>query len=252
MWSFRKEIHKLKSIPNLQNLPCNLGMDVVFLLDYTGSMGPVVEEIKSSIAAITSTIENQSGPNDYRLSLVLFDEIQKTRKTNYEYKDDYNNLPEAQKNIRTDGPITNQYTTAMVVFGEMNNNLEFNNALSKLNTTYLPLGYGYQAPEPLDIALDLIVNSSFSNPFRNNIAKYILLYTDAQPSGNDDAYGSADDVRVAELTADCIAKSIKVMVLGTGAEYQVYKNLATNTGGAWSTSYEGSTIVDLLTADCTN
>ena len=52
---------------------CNNGMDVVFLVDYTASMGGEIDDVKTGISNIVSTINTESG-GDYRLGLVVFDE----------------------------------------------------------------------------------------------------------------------------------------------------------------------------------
>tara|TARA_R110002153_G_scaffold253386_1_gene411380 strand:- start:27 stop:914 length:888 start_codon:yes stop_codon:yes gene_type:complete len=47
-------------------------MDVVFCIDYSGSMGTAINNIKTSIAQIVQTIKDES-LGDYRLGLVIFD-----------------------------------------------------------------------------------------------------------------------------------------------------------------------------------
>lgn len=252
MWSYRKEIHKIHAIPVIPDPSCSLGMDVAFLVDYTGSMGIVIQEVKNSIADITAAIVNQVTPNNYRLSLILSDETQKAQLPTYNSSTDYTSLPANQKIIRTDGPTTNQYTTAMEVFGTLNNEAEFTVALNKINTAGFPIGSGVGGPEPLDEALHLIVNQSLVNNFKVNVAKYLLLFTDNLPSGNDDIYNGTDDARMTTLTQNCIDKGIKVIVLGEGANIQVYKDIATNTGGSWNTSYDGAVISSQLIAGCTD
>jgi hypothetical protein len=51
---------------------CTSGMDVVFCIDYSNSMGTAINSIKTSIAQIVQTIKTESDGN-YRLGLVLFD-----------------------------------------------------------------------------------------------------------------------------------------------------------------------------------
>ena len=51
---------------------CTSGMDVVFCIDYSGSMGTAINNIKTSIAQIVQTIKDES-LGDYRLGLVIFD-----------------------------------------------------------------------------------------------------------------------------------------------------------------------------------
>ena len=249
MWSFRKEIHKY-GIGLLPDPPCDKGMDVAFLIDYTGSMGPVIEEAKSSAAAIAAAIEAQSNPNSYRLALVISDETNKGSNPTYNGSAGYVSLPAAQKNVVTSGPSTNQYNTAMEIFGTLDNEVSFTAALNTINTGAFPLGSGVGGPEPLDIALDLVVNNDFVSPFRINKAKYVLIFTDNLPGGNDDTYTGVDDAVIANLTQDCIDKKIKVFVLGQGASHPVWQNLAINTGGNYNLSFDGSVIISQIVATC--
>jgi len=250
MWSFRKEIHKISNITIIPNPPCDLGMDVAFLVDYTGSMGPVIEEVKSSIANIANTIELQSNPNSYRLSLVISDEIYKGDSVTYNTSSGYTSLPAIQKNVVTSGPSTNQYNTAMELFGVLDNEISFTAALNTINTGGFPLGSGAGGPEPLDIALDLVLNSNFVNSFRINVAKYILIFTDNLPGGNDDNFSAADQVKINLLTQNCIDNFVKVVVLGQGASHAVWQGIATATGGSWNLTYDGTVISTQIVAGC--
>ena len=51
---------------------CTSGMDVVFCIDYSNSMGTAINSINNSISTIVDTIKTESDGN-YRLGLVLFD-----------------------------------------------------------------------------------------------------------------------------------------------------------------------------------
>jgi hypothetical protein len=114
----------------------------------------------------------------------------------------------------------------------------------------MPLGYGVGGPEPTDMAIDLVVNSGFTGTFRENVAKYLILITDAEPGGNDDQYTNVDDVKVAQLRQNCVDKGIKVLVLGTGASLPVWQNLATTTGGGFNTSFNATTLSNIIINNC--
>lgn len=228
---------------------CDSGMDVAFVFDYTGSMGGSIEEAKTGAAAIISTIDTQSGENDYRLSLVLADETESATDSNYDDKVNYTSLPSAQRVINTGIGGKYQWITAMEMF-QNNNQASFTTQLNKINTVDMPLGWGSGAPEPTDMAIDLIINSDFTSAFRTGVAKYIVLITDITPGGNDDIYNSVDDAKVAQLTQDCIDKGIKVLVLGTGASLPVWQGLATGTGGAYNTSFNATTLIDAIQNSC--
>ena len=231
--------------------PCDSGMDVAFVMDYTGSMSGSITEAKNSIAAIVSEINIQSGTNDYRLSLVLADEYTSGTDSRYDNAADYISLPASQKyvNIGLNGAY--QWITAMEMF-QLNNEASFTTQLNKIDTPTFLLGSGIGTPEPTDMAIDLIINSDFTNSFRSGVAKYIVLITDATPGGNDDDYTPPDDVKVAELTQTCIDNGIKVLVLGTGADEPVWQGLATNTGGSFETSFTASTLISAIQNGCSS
>ena len=59
---------------DIVNIPtqCNQGIDIVFIVDYTGSMGNAINGVKTGIANIVSTISSES-LNNARIGLVIFD-----------------------------------------------------------------------------------------------------------------------------------------------------------------------------------
>ena len=94
---------------------CSNGLDVVFLLDYTGSMGDTIATIKAGIPSTITTIQAASGTNDYRLALVLADEGATSTPT-YNTSVDYVALLANQKIINTGssgGSPRYQYITAV-------------------------------------------------------------------------------------------------------------------------------------------
>lgn len=67
------------SCPGLDVQPCNAGMDVLFLVDYSSLSGQTwmpdhIETLKNDMSGIISTIEQQSG-GDYRLGLVTYESV---------------------------------------------------------------------------------------------------------------------------------------------------------------------------------
>lgn len=228
---------------------CDAGMDVAFIMDYTGSMGGVIDLAKAGIVDIIDAIKLESGINDYRLSLVLADEYTSPTISNYSSSIDYTSLPLSQRFINTGLTSTYQWITAMEMFN-LNNELTFIEQLNKINTPSMPLGSGNGAPEPTDMALDLIINSNFTNSFRSNVAKYAVIVTDITPGGDDDNFTQADIDKVAELTQDCIDKGIKVLILGTGANEPVWQNLAIHTGGAYEVTFSPINLITAIQNSC--
>lgn len=231
-------------------VPCNQGMDVVFNVDYTGSMGGSIEAVKAAISTITDTIEAESG-GDYRLSLVLFDEGYYPSTAVYEASPDYTSLPAEQRFINTNLVVgRKQYVTAMETLGN-NNKLSFINQLNKINTTSFPLGYGAGSPEPGDMALDLIVNSNFSGDFRPGAAKLIVYITDSTTSGDDDVYNSIDVTKVNSLIIDCNNRAVRVLLMkNSAASLGVLDTLATETNGLVSPSFTPEAIIAAIQDIC--
>ena len=233
-------------------VPCDQGLDVAIIMDYTLSMDNNIEDAKTGVSSLISTVDTQAGANIYRMGLVIVDEYANSAQPAYTTNTEYTSLPSTQKYVNTTGTSNSDiYITAMEMFGNDNGGT-FQTQLNKINNV-IPLGKGGNAPEPMDRALDLVINNNFLGAFRPNVAKYAILITDAKPSGLDDFYnapGENDDAFIASLEAVCIAQGIKVIVLGTGANNTVYQNLATNTGGTFDTSFGSSSIASAIQNGC--
>lgn len=110
--------------------PCNTGMDVVFLIDYTSSMGSQIETVKNQINNIINTIVTESG-GDYRLGLVIFDENNGTFR--YESNPAYTSLPAQQRYIQETNPPSRQGITALEVMSTNNAN-SFKRKVNEMNS----------------------------------------------------------------------------------------------------------------------
>jgi len=236
---------------------CNAGMDVVFVLDYTASMGTVINNIKSQITEIKNTIITESGTN-YRLGLVLFDEARNATNA-YSNLAAYTSLPSGQRIIEQGinaGPIFTgdnvyQYITAMEVMST-NNGDTFTTQLNKINTVDMPLGAGVNNPEPSDRALFHIAktDSPITNSFRAGVAKLIILITDNPSSGNDDNNTSADlDYINNTLTPLFVNNNLKLLLLATGNQTQL-TNLVTASGGIYVNSFTTNDIITTIQNIC--
>jgi hypothetical protein len=236
--------------------PCDSGMDVVFIFDYTGSMGGQIGAAKTGAGSIISTIADQSRPNPYRLGIVLADEYTSGTVSTYNTAPSYTSLPVAQRLINTGANSRFQWITAMEMMSE-NNIDSFKNQLNKLNNpgAGLNLGSGVGAPEPTDMALSRVIERDFAGKFRNNVAKYVIIITDITPGGNDDTANATDIAEMNRLKGICIEKSIKVIVLGDGVNNQIngtyiWRDLADGTGGSWNSSYNASAIQAAIVNGC--
>ena len=229
-------------------LSCTAGMDVVFLVDYTGSMSGVINAVKSNILTIVNAIINESG-GDYRLGLVLFDEYYDTEVSNYATQPNYTSLPAAQRFINVNAVAGRQQViTAMEVMSDTNQ-ISFSTQLSKINTIPFPLGNGRGTPEPGGIGFEQILDG-IAGTFRSNVAKLVVLITDAVPGGDDDEYTlGIDDVYLQGLADTALPQNIQVLVLAsnTTADGTGYKILTEGTNGQYTLSSTLSP-ADIITA----
>lgn len=211
---------------------CDNGMDVAFVIDYTGSMGSAINNIKTGVASIASTIVTESG-GDYRLSLSIFDEYEKTLNPTYFSNVDYTSLPAANKKIITTGTSVNQYLTMMEKFSALNSGT-FSTQLAKLNGA-IPLGNGNSFAEPGGLLMNEIVNNAFASPWRTGKTKIMIIITDATDGGDDDIATAVDDAYLSALATQANAAQIQCILISTypSSNYQVHF-IGNNTTGVTS------------------
>ena len=256
------------SLPNSATEPCSQGLDVCFIIDYTASMGNVIETVKAGATSVIAHINTESSSN-YRLSLMTVDEMTSATPC-YGSCSQYTSLPTAQKYSNQGSTGKYQIITAWEMFptSSTNNGTSFTNILDDLNgstcgnNTCIQLGNGFSIPEPMDVGLGLVINSTnFVNDFRTTAAKYIIMLTDAPPSGPDDAFTEADYNQVLVYAATCVFRGIKVFVLGLGVNSNItidgtvrypWRELATQTGGTWNTTYDTTDVEADITVACDN
>lgn len=178
---------------------CQTGVDVAFLVDYTGSMGGAIESIKAQVSTIVQTIATQSNGN-YRLSLSIFDEMPTKQATTYANSAPYLALPAAQKIINTSNALFSQHLTMLEPFAPVNET-SFTNQLGQLLTN-MPIGGGMGTPEPGDLLLKEILSNNFAGAWRTgNVKKIVILITDAPAGGDDDLANATDDAALASLAS---------------------------------------------------
>lgn len=207
---------------------CNAPIDLVFILDITGSMGGALSNLKTSISSIATQAGIKSN-DDYRLGLITVNEI------------------------AADGIPTND-NTVQVMLNESNNLTNFQTVLDAVS-----LGTGVGVPEPTDVALASLLNNTavksiFPGTFRSDAIKMVILITDAVPAGFDDAYEEGvDDVRAHELALLAQTNGVKIYPITTGAGVSIpalitiMADYATTSGG---TDYESASgIVDTAVID---
>lgn len=243
-------------ITNLSESPgnpvaCVEGMDVVFLIDYTASMGDEIDALKLNISSIVQTIITESG-GDYRLGLVIFDEYNGQVNTRYGTNVEYTSLPAAQRYVNyNSGADKSQWITALEVMS-ISNNSSFTTQLNKLNNT-IQLGAGAGGPEPGGIGFEQILNG-IAGEFRSNVSKLVLLITDAQPGGDDDTYDSTDDAFLQTLVTPAYNRNIRALILSkiSIAENHSYRILADGTNGLYTqnSDLDPAAIITLIQEIC--
>tara|TARA_R110000744_G_scaffold80261_1_gene157529 strand:+ start:14 stop:1177 length:1164 start_codon:yes stop_codon:yes gene_type:complete len=180
----------------------------------------------------------------------------------------YTSLPTAQKYNNQGSTGKYQIITAWEMFptSSTNNGTSFTTAVDNLDGGVggvgpcIQLGDGRGTPEPMDVGLGLVINSTnFVNDFRATAAKYIIMLTDAPPSGGDDAFTSADYDALQVLTATSVFRGIKVFVLGLGVNSTItidgtvrypWRELAIQTGGTWNITYDTTDVEADITVAC--
>ncbi len=238
---------------------CSSGMDVVFIIDYTGSMGSAIDNIKTNVLSIVQTIIDES-LGDYRLGLVIFDEYGGTYtapiQIRYGTSLEYTNLPASQK-IINQGTGHFQVLTTMEVMSNQNQS-SFETQLGVLNTTNppdatnFPLGNGDGDDEPGDLASEQIVDNDFAGSFRNNTAKLCIIITDNLPGGENDLYDQDTIDRLTQTATNASNDSIQFLVMSTKpiAADTSYRILSDNTGGIYTNSFSPADIIQAIEDLC--
>ena len=199
-----------------QPVQCNGGMDVVFLVDYTASMGSAIEGVKIGIANILSTINTESN-GDFRVALCLFDEYDSGNTTipTYANKLAYQAVATSRKVIIEENSNKTQVITGLMPFSGVGQTNSFISQLNLLDTDSLPLGNGASGPEPGGLAVNEIVSNGIVGSFRSEAIKVIVLITDNKPGGYDDINNSVDDVYFTNLAGVCDSLDVQTMVQST-------------------------------------
>lgn len=245
--------------------PCSEGMDVSFVIDYTGSMGGIIDSVKAGVSNLVSTISTLSGANDYRLSLVTADEYYTSGGGTIPYGacPTYTGLPTAQKIVNIGTNNVTQYITAWEMF-QNNNGASFTAELDKLNGGVsggggcIQLGNGAGTPEPTDYAAQLVTTSNLTGSFRAGIAKYVIIITDKLPGGTGDSFNNTVWAGIQSMITYANLNGIKYFVCGPGTNFTggsvtplyPWRELATQTGGNWNVSADATTISGEIIAGC--
>lgn len=244
---------------------CSDGMDVAFIMDYSGSMAASIAALQSGFAALISTISTSSGANNYRLSIVTADEDNTSTTPRYGSCTEYTSLPATQR-LNYPGNDNHQlFITAWEMFQD-NNATTATTALNQLGqpplgTTCVQMGSGGNTgPECTDQAINRVLNNSFTNAWRSNVAKYIIVGTDVLPGGDDGAFDANDWTFIQTLATQALTQGVQIFILGPGVDFTYtppgqspvfpWRYLATQTNGAFNNTFDTSVINTQITASC--
>lgn len=180
-----------------QTNTCEEGLDIVFILDATGSQQDSIDSIKNSISDdIVPAIVANFGA-DYRLGLVTI------------------------KDRQFDGQALFDILEPM----SLTNETSF---LTQINTVVA--SGGGDAEEPSDMALSAVLNNTSAidkdgdllggntiGTFRTNTSRAIIFVTDNPPSGLDDNFTFSDWTNVVSLTTRAKSMGIQIFTYLTAA-----------------------------------
>lgn len=233
------------------SIACIEGMDVVFLIDYTKTMGDEIDAIKLNIVSIINTIITESG-GDYRLGLVTFDEHYGNTNTNYGTNVEYTSLPAAQRYVNFNAIADrSQWITAFETMSA-GNNTSFTTQLNKLNNV-ISLGDGADFWDPGGIGFEQVL-LGIAGEFRDNVSKFVILITDAKPGGDDDNYTPIDNSFLRNLGDSASTDNVRALILSANNEIPSigYRLLAEETNGSFTAdpTLAPNTIIQIIQDIC--
>ena len=255
---------------DFQAIPCNKAMDVVFVVDYTGSMSDDFNNssngLKANVTAITNKVAARSG-GDYRLSLVIVDAIGSSSASslNYSSSSTYSGLPSANKHYQTVDGTGHVHSTAMVKFAYANAT-DFASKLNLLaaadnNNGNMVLGSG-QGTVGWEVVLNQVLNNNFAGTFRTGVQRMIVFLTDTRPEGTTtrgfngaeetSSMGTLSNQAVANVCTISIIGSISdtTSIDGTTSNHAIYNGYANNTGGLTDFSANPSGMIQFIEDIC--
>jgi hypothetical protein len=211
--------------------PIDNGLDIVFVIDITSSMGTAISYIVRDLQKLIDTIIAKT-KGTYRFGLLTISEYQQGKTATvynppYSKLDVYKNLPASNIEIYKYDQGSSFWVSRFTAVVEMsdNNGDEMKTNLSEIQKWVYD---GGSAAESIDMAVKLVAIDKMTGSFRSDVENMIVLVTDTDPSGGDDAYSATDIAYIPELAADIKAEGLKVYILGTKPSLDP---LANGTGG---------------------
>jgi len=255
---------------DFQAIPCNKAMDVVFIIDYTGSMGNDFNNsstgLKANVTSITNKIVSRSG-GDYRLGLVIVDALASSNTGDLNYSDSstYTGLAAARKHHQVVDTTGHIHSTAIIDFAYANAT-DFSSKLNLLaaadnNNGNMLLGSG-QSTVGWEVALNQVLNNNFAGSFRSGVQRMIIFVTDTDPEGTSTRSfnGAEETALMGTLSSQAVANVCTISIIGsiansassdgTTTAHTIYNGYANNTGGLTDFSADPQGIIQFIEDIC--
>jgi uncharacterized protein YegL len=213
-------------------------MDVVFVVDTTGSMGGAIDSVKTDLNTIVNQISDASG-GDFQLGLVRFD-------------------------------------TAVIVESDLaTGNTDAFKAKINLLVASGGVGEPEASDEALNTVINHLKTTdrtagqqvgNFNGLFRTGAARIIIIVTDARPAGFDDTYeDGVDDVNAHKFAAQAAAAGIHISAIFVPTSgstsfgvsetvRKIMKDYASTSGGSYTEANPDgtgtSTAITSIVASC--
>lgn len=206
-------------------------LDLVFVIDDTGSMGPAIDSVRSGLATIVETAEQASG-GDLRLGLLTF-------------KDDVTVLHALTADVDAVRSSINGIFAAGGGESPEASDEAKNTVVNNLPAGVRADSAGHPGTQ----------NGDFTVAYRPEAEKIVVLVTDAPPGGFDDVSETADRLAMHQHAVAAKAKGIVIadVFVPTEGDYDGQQALleddATTSGGAFITvSSNGSGTAEAISA----
>ena len=255
---------------DFQAIPCNKAMDVVFIIDYTGSMGNDFNNsstgLKANVTNITNKVVSRSG-GDYRLGLVIVDATtsSNTSALNYSDSSTYTGLAAGSKHHQVVDTTGHIHSTAIIDFAYANAT-DFSSKLNLLaaadnNNGNMLLGSG-QGTVGWEVALNQVLNNNFAGSFRSGVQRMIIFVTDTDPEGTStrNFNGAEETALMGTLSSQAVANVCTISIIGsisdtasidgTTSAHTIYNGYANNTGGLTDFSADPQGIIQFIEDIC--
>ena len=219
---------------------CQDGIDAIFVIDYTSSMGTAINGVKTGIPNIINQLNSDSNGN-YRVGIVIYDEYNGTSGVTFNYASStyyQDSIPADQKHTNI-GTGHTQHFVCMEKMNLVGNSTSAQAALNVLNSgnssTGMSIGAGDGGPEPGGLATYEVAANAFAGQWRADALKLIIHITDNYAGGDDDVANSADQTYF-QNTLEPYLENNQIQFYhntsrsdGNTQDEQTYKYLADNT-----------------------